>query len=74
MMRRYTAPPKSPLAVARVNAHRALDCLWRFGAMSRSEAYAWLSDKMNVPPQDCHIGMFDEAQCAEVIRLCDERT
>lgn len=58
------------LRSAKSAAHREFDKLWRNGGMSRSRAYAWLAERMEIPPSKCHIGMFDEYQCAEVIVHC----
>lgn len=69
---RTTAEKGSSLARARMAAHRALDVYWRFGALTRSGAYARLAELMGLPAADCHIGMFDEAQCREVVRLCED--
>lgn len=53
-------------------AHRAFDPRWRDGSMTRSEAYAWLAEVMNMNKNDCHIGMFDEDACEAVINICKE--
>jgi hypothetical protein len=37
--------------------------------MSRSKAYAWLSKKLQIPPEQCHIGMFNIEQCKATIKL-----
>lgn len=50
-------------------SHQAFDILWKSGRMDRSGAYAWLSEKMGLPTSKTHIGMFDEKQCKEVLRL-----
>lgn len=55
---------------ARMLAHTYFDRLWKSATreparMSRTEAYAWLAEKLKLPASDCHIGLFD-------IRLCDE--
>lgn len=66
--------PKGRLANANLrfwkkNAHAAFDALWKDGRMSRSQAYSWLSSKMGLPPQLTHIGMFDVAQCKQVVDI-----
>jgi len=38
--------------------------------MSRKKAYALLSEKMGLTPEETHIGMFDVEQCNSVIILC----
>jgi ssDNA-binding Zn-finger/Zn-ribbon topoisomerase 1 len=50
-------------------AHSKFDKLWESGEhMNRSRAYAWLSGTLGIPPDKCHIGMFDVDQCKAV---CD---
>lgn len=51
-------------------AHRQFDPLWKSGLMSRSHAYHWLSDVLNIKFDECHIGLFDIKQCQKVIHLC----
>lgn len=51
-------------------AHQAFDPIWKFRHMSRSGAYAWLSEQMGLPPEKTHIGMFDLEQCGQVMRIC----
>lgn len=52
---------------AKSAAHIALDGLWRTRAMSRNATYRWLAKTLQIPVDDCHIGMFDVAQCRAVI-------
>lgn len=54
-------------------AHDAFDPLWRNGIMSRRDAYAWLAGRLGIQTQDCHIGMFDVAQCRSVIAAVNSR-
>ena len=49
------------------SAHAAFDPLWRDKGMSRKEAYAWLSNAMEMSRKECHIGMFNEEQCKLVV-------
>ena len=51
-------------------AHSMFDPIWKNGSMKRPQAYKWLSDKMGIPRDECHIGMFDIDQCREVVELC----
>lgn len=39
---------------------------------NRNKAYLWLSKKMKIDKEYCHIGMFDVEQCKEVIEICSE--
>lgn len=54
---------------ARIAAHAAFDPLWKDGSMKRKDAYAWLAERMGIDVNDCHIGMFDKAQCEQVFWL-----
>lgn len=51
-------------------AHRQFDPIWRSGLLSRQEAYKWLAEMLNIPMEECHIGMFDVKMCQKVIELC----
>ena len=55
---------------AKSKAHSAFDPLWKSGLMTRKEAYIWLSAMLNIPQEQCHIGMFDEKTCEKVYKLC----
>lgn len=54
----------------KVLAHEAFDPLWKKGNMSRTSAYIWLSMKLKIDKEECHIGMFDEKICKKVIEIC----
>jgi hypothetical protein len=58
------------LRKAKMAAHAAFDPLWKSGQVSRKKAYALLSEKMGLTPEETHIGMFDVEQCKTVILLC----
>lgn len=53
-------------------AHAAFDPLWQNGRFRgrRKDAYRWLSQKMGIPEKLTHIGMFDIAECNQVINIC----
>ena len=51
-------------------AHSAFDPIWKNGSMKRSQAYKWLSEKLDIPPEKCHIGMFDVDLCKRTVKLC----
>jgi len=55
------------LREARIAAHDAFDPLWQSGTFKRRAAYQLLAVMMNIPVCDCHIGMFDEKQCKQVL-------
>jgi hypothetical protein len=53
-------------------AHDKFDRLWKGGVMNRSRAYTWLSRTLNIPLDECHIGMFDIDQCKAVCSAVQE--
>jgi hypothetical protein len=61
----------------RKKAHNLFDKIWRdylpenMRHIYRSRCYSWLSKKMNVPYEQCHIAMFDVDQCKKVVMLCE---
>lgn len=59
----------APMREARQRAKAAFNPLWQSGRMSRTDAYAWLAKEMGIPAAECHIGMFDVAQCELVQKL-----
>lgn len=71
-----TAPLGSPAGretrAARMRAHSAFDPLWADGEMTRRDAYAWLSEALQIDPKDCHIGMMDKATAERVPVLVAE--
>jgi len=72
---------KSELRKMKIQAHAHLDVLWRAAMrtrgwgqnQARGKAYVWLAASMGIEQAKCHIGMFDEEQCRQVIALCVER-
>lgn len=60
------------LREAKKAAHAAFDPLWTAGAKKgkRSAAYAWLADALGIDGKECHIGMFDVADCRRVVAAC----
>lgn len=54
---------------AKSRVHTLFDPLWQDGPMSRKEAYAWLAGRMNIPVDECHIGMFDVPMCDRAVSI-----
>lgn len=76
--KRSNAVPLGRLANAELRkaksaAHAVFDPIWKSGSSSRKEAYQWLSKQLNIPFKDCHIGMFNIEQCAEVVSVCQKQ-
>ena len=58
---------------ARKRAHEAFDPIWKTKQMKRTEAYAWLAEKLDIERWRCHISWFDVSYCDQVVRLCKQR-
>jgi len=61
-----------PLRQLRTQAHAAFDGIWKSGSLGRDVAYAQLAAYMDIPTVQCHIAMFDEEQCRDVIKAAEE--
>lgn len=57
---------------AKMAAHAAFDPKWKGKTMTRSQAYAWLAHQLSIPPNSCHIGMFDVDMCERVVLACKD--
>lgn len=57
------------LRKARREAHKQLDRLWRNGHMNRSAAYKFMSQRMGLHTDDCHVGLFNIEQCMEAAAI-----
>lgn len=57
------------LRIWRRRAHEAFDPMWRYGDMTRAEAYAWMARAMGLPRCKAHIGMFSAGRCRKLIRI-----
>lgn len=57
---------------AKMEAHRALDPLWKSGGMRRKDAYQLVAEQMSIPAREMHIGMLDVNQCRRVVEVCLE--
>lgn len=61
------------LREARKRAHAAFDPLWKDEGLSRTTLYKMLAEHMRLPPEQCHIAMFDAAQCRAVVEWVRSR-
>ena len=54
-------------------AHSHFDPIWRHGRFKgrRNDAYAWLAERMGLPKNKTHIGMFDVPQCVRVVEIME---
>lgn len=53
---------------ARMRAHEAFDRLWKTEKMTRTRAYIWLANMLDVERDKCHIGLFDVTMCKKLIQ------
>jgi len=51
----------------KIEAHLYFDKIWKTKQMKRHDAYKWLSDKLNIPKEYTHIGMFSIKTCKDVV-------
>lgn len=56
----------------RIQAHSAFDRLWQSGCMTCEWAYKWLSVRLHISLEQCHIGKFSVKRCQETIKICEE--
>jgi hypothetical protein len=38
--------------------------------MTRNQAYEWLGTRLGLHPEECHISLFDEDMCQQVMDTC----
>lgn len=74
-MHPFTSIPLGTLADkatrdARKNCKKPFEAIWRSERMSRTEAYAWLANALNIPVNECHFGWFDIVQCEAAKQAC----
>lgn len=60
------------LRLKRMETHRVFDTFWKRRHMTRSNAYKWLSEQLDIPREEVHIGGFEMDTCEKLIRLCRE--
>jgi len=77
----YNLPPKGVDVVERVSiinkkshrkkqAHFFFDSIWEQGLMGRTEAYVWLSNKLQIPFQDCHFKVMKRESVIKSMHFC----
>lgn len=69
-------PAKKELRDKRHRAHEAFDPLWKNAkdkGKKRQSVYGALSEFMNIPRSDTHIGMFNLEQCEKVFEFVKTR-
>jgi hypothetical protein len=59
----------STLRNKRKAAHQVFDRLYKEAHLTRSQAYTWLANQLNLDRKLTHIGMFGEESCDLVIEL-----
>lgn len=59
------------LRQARKSGKNTFYALIKKNNWDRDTAYAWLSDKLGIPKNECHWGMFEADQCERAQRLCN---
>lgn len=65
-------PANKELREARMRAHAAFDPIWRYGKMSRREAYKWLAEAVGFDGK-LHIGFSGVEMCNRIVEACQEK-
>ena len=63
----------SELRKLKSKGHQVFDPLWKqkIKFNSQKQAYEWLSEKMNLPQELTHFGMFTNDECIKAINICE---
>lgn len=56
------------LRILKRKCHDAFDPIWQQGKMKRNDVYILLAERMGIPKEQCHFGMFDVEQCKEALK------
>jgi hypothetical protein len=64
--------PSGSVLKSRYEAHLAFDKVWKSGRMTRSQAYAWMQQALNLPPHEAHISLFSCEQCAALLKAIEK--
>jgi hypothetical protein len=56
----------------RAEAHYYFDLLWKDGVMSRTEAYDWLSNALNLTTKEAHSSRLSTSKCMQLIECAVE--
>ena len=62
------------LRLKRMETHQVYDAFWKRSGMTRTQAYKWLAEQMNLTEDRAHIGSFEMDQCQMVIELCKKNS
>ena len=68
----YGRVANKELRLAKNDAHRAFDRIWREKHMGRGKAYKWLGKQLGIPKDYCHIGYFGVDTCKRVVEVCNK--
>lgn len=60
-------PANAETRRARMQAHDALDRLWKSKKMSRGGAYAWMRQELSLSDTEAHVGSFDVIMCKKLV-------
>lgn len=55
---------------SRSAAKAAFQPLWEKDGLNKDAAYAWLTGKMGIQHEHCHVGWMNFEQCNQVVEIC----
>ncbi len=61
------------LRLAKKEAHKYFDMLWKLKLITRPEAYKYLSEWLQIHPDFTHIGMFGVKTCKSVVEFSKQK-
>jgi len=65
-------PADKETRLARIQAHRVFDLIWKEKHRTRSQAYAWMRKKLKLSQSEAHIGLFGLTECEHLIQCVKE--
>ncbi len=63
------SPADFDTRVARIQAHKIFDKLWKYGPRRRNSYYQRLANYLHLSKKETHIGQFNIEQCKKVIEF-----
>ena len=66
------SPAGKETRAPRAKVHALIDPPWQSKKVQRSADYYWISQKLGIDIDDCHVGMFDAEKCKKVLGMLEK--